>query len=384
MASSTSGPPSFSSPIRGGDGGVSYRATLLTAYRERASPGSVSSSSPQFKLKPIQVQIPSQVRLNGNDKGLSALPSTLSRTGIVLQKRYGANDGHNVEGHRVKLNGCEPTISEAKRWRNERQALESLKADRWWVHPPTLSGSDASDHQKFLSDPTHFTGVCGAYVAQPQSWYPSPAVQPSSLASSSLPLSGPSSSSSSSSSASPLHSASDVANGGVYGGPFNASGDYCSTPRRAAVMLRNSSYSELTIRDRPADFRNEVIWRMRLRSGGEGAGQYSAADLEEMEKLARRSQEIRISNKKKKNDKANPHTGKRVQRVLDSVGPLMHFFLDAEGERAKQEAETMAKAEEDSEHKRNANIQREQKMRDDLLKMERRQFLLSKIDKSMK
>ena len=44
------------------------------------------------------------------------------------------------------------------------------------------------------------------------------------------------------------------------------SGDYLEDPRAAAKLLMNSSYSDLTIPGRAADFSSSVEWRMQLRS----------------------------------------------------------------------------------------------------------------------
>lgn len=44
------------------------------------------------------------------------------------------------------------------------------------------------------------------------------------------------------------------------------SGDYLEDPRAAAKLLMNSSYSDLTIPGRAADFSSTVEWRMQLRS----------------------------------------------------------------------------------------------------------------------
>jgi hypothetical protein len=44
------------------------------------------------------------------------------------------------------------------------------------------------------------------------------------------------------------------------------SGDYCEDPLQVSKMLMNSSYADLTIPGRAADFSSTVEWRMQLRS----------------------------------------------------------------------------------------------------------------------
>ena len=91
------------------------------------------------------------------------------------------------------------------------------------------------------------------------------------------------------------------------------SGDYCSTPRRASVMLMNHTYSELTIPKQSADFRTQTAWRMKLRN------------TQSRQVGERPEDRGKVKKKKKKKRKKKPTIAD------DHVGPLLHFFLNTGG-----------------------------------------------------
>jgi hypothetical protein len=174
------------------------------------------------------------------------------------------------------------TISEQKRHKREAQAKrEVAKTRKWWDHEPPLPGTECTEHQQFLADDVeHYTGVYRKRFTEPK--------------------------------------------GGTALG-----GDYYTTPRRCTKMLMNRSYAELNIPKRSADFRNEVTWRMKLRTNTPSEFQ--------MQQYRRAASEM----KKRDVRAANKRESVRHE-VVDSVGHLLHFFLNTEGNSKKAEEEMMA------------------------------------------
>lgn len=91
--------------------------------------------------------------------------------------------------------------------------------DKWWTKPPSLAGEEQSDVQHRLSDPNTYTGMYKKRFDTNDT----PSAYP-------------------------------------------VSGDVVVKPVRAIDLLHSKSRSELSVPTRACDFKNEVEWRMTLRS----------------------------------------------------------------------------------------------------------------------
>ncbi|GMH81866.1 hypothetical protein TrVE_jg5387 [Triparma verrucosa] len=160
------------------------------------------------------------------------------------------------------------TRAERKRREKEELARSQIGADRWWEKPsPTLAGSALSpgSHLSYLAnDVSGYTGIYKRRFLSPS-------------------------------------------------GGTAVSGDYHSTPRRVSSLLKNSSYKDLNIMDRSADFRNEVGWRLHLRTSSPSPYAH---------KLYLRSVSLR-----KKLDSIETSKNRNNIRhvVVDTVGHLLNF-----------------------------------------------------------
>lgn len=108
-------------------------------------------------------------------------------------------------------------LSTKKRHQREQEAEAKVLADKWWEREPSIAGEQCSPTQARLCNPTTFTGM---YKRRFEG----------------------------------RHSFTCV------------SGDYIDEPREAMRMLQGTTYHDLTIPKRAADFKTEVQWRMILRN----------------------------------------------------------------------------------------------------------------------
>lgn len=119
------------------------------------------------------------------------------------------------------------------------------------------------------------------------------------------------------------------------------SGDFHSTPRRVSTMLMNSTYSELNILDRSADYRNEVGWRLKLRSNTP-----SEYQIRQHERNLRMVAKARARAKVPRNSTRH--------HAVDSVGPLISFMVgegigsENTGERERKEREEIERKREEA------------------------------------
>ncbi|GMH63429.1 hypothetical protein TL16_g03711 [Triparma laevis f. inornata] len=173
------------------------------------------------------------------------------------------------------------TRAECKRREKEEHEKSMLNKDRWWEKDrATVAGEDliSGSHQDFLAN--NVDGYTGVYK---QRFVDRP-------------------------------------------GGHAISGDYHSTPRRVAKLLMNSTYKDLNIMDRSADFRNEVGWRLHLRTST--PSQYQLRQFERTRKLRQREEEI-----------ANARRRNNVRHVVvDTVGHLLNFSTEVTEDQAKKEA----------------------------------------------
>ncbi len=158
------------------------------------------------------------------------------------------------------------TMSESKRRLREQEHQRSINADKWWTQPLPIAGEECTPHQQFLADDVNsYTGIYRNRFTHPK-------------------------------------------------GGTAVTGDYHTTPRKASTMLLSRSYQELTIPKRSADFRNEVGWRIHLRTG-------TPSDIQR--RIVARAAAARAEAAKKTKRETVRH------EVVDSVNNLLHFYLDA-------------------------------------------------------
>jgi len=203
-------------------------------------------------------------------------------------------------------------ISESKRHRREARARKDVEKNRqWWNHSAPLSGTNCTGHQLFLADDVdNFTGIYKKRFCEPK-------------------------------------------------GGTAIAGDYHSTPRKCAKLLMNRTYSELNIDKRSADFRNEVTWRMRLRTE-----ELSAYQMEQYRRArgAQRAREERDANRRES----------VRHEVVDSVGHLLHYFLEpgavSKADQEEQEKIYMeARAREEAKERQRVMLTMEMKRRANFL-----------------
>jgi hypothetical protein len=255
---------------------TSYHSILRAAYQVRASPIKQSQRSAKTSAR-------SKCTVS-NDIILRHRPVQIQALGPD-----GGGGGRFLPGNTSKTNKSRIVRDHLKA-----KAIEN-ELKTWHHHEPTVGGSGMTKHQKFLSNPSSFTGFYKNRVIDPQN------------------------------------------QGGA------VSGDYFSTPRRVSNLLMNMSYGELsggkaddnpnglpvanplaenhncdfaprTLKGggRQGDFRNEVGWRMKLRAGGSGV----------VDPLARhQGPEVHNNQQQQRRRK-----GRKTKEIVDSVGQLLHFF----------------------------------------------------------
>ena len=117
---------------------------------------------------------------------------------------------------RPRMKRILPAIKRRRREKREDMKQRS-KIDPWWQRPATKSGEACTTAQERLSKPENYTGVSRKSHPEP-------------------------------------HKLTAL------------SGDYYPNPRKAAVLLQGSTYQELTLSKRAADFTAQVRLRLNLRA----------------------------------------------------------------------------------------------------------------------
>ena len=198
-----------------------HRTLLLDACKDRAAGGGLPVRAPNraprahpISMRPLRTRRAPTLRSRRprprhSSRAISIpLSHTPRRRALLLPRLRQVEVGK----HRKRL--PRPTIAEIKRQRRERGANDQ---PRWWEKDPTIAGERCTTAQSRL----------GVVHAQDM----------------------------------PLRARQMGA----------VSGDFCADPIRAEGMLVSRSHAQLTIPGRAADFRTEVEWRLRLRSGMAGS-----------------------------------------------------------------------------------------------------------------
>ena len=239
------------------------------------SSGNSSSShnNSQFRLRPIIVPTPQQ-----------QITTALNQTSVSLGSRTPNDPTTSLHLTQAK-NSTSNKISSLKRWQRETHKEEVVRNElQYWKKNPAVPGESCTDHQAYLSSVPSFTGI-----------YKNRFLYPSDRGTA-------------------------------------VAGDYFKNPKEVTVLLRNKSYKELNYPGRSGDFINEVIWRKGLRTAGSTSadsngsntfyGERGGIDYSQNQRFNESSETLQFIPRQRAPKKKK---GKRPGKVIDSVGPLLHF-----------------------------------------------------------